>query len=73
MPKKRKYTRRVNKVDPEAGLIARVATLGTVGQVVDTPGRPRLYRTEVFQKIETIFSDGSRTHEERTFNVNLNP
>jgi hypothetical protein len=73
MPK-RKYTRRatatVNAVDPQAGLVTKVATLGTQ---TDAPSRPRLYPSQVFQKVETIYSDGSRVVEERTFSVNLNP
>ena len=35
--------------------------------------RPRIYPEVVFQRIETVLSNGVRTVEERTSSVNLNP
>lgn len=76
MRKKRKYVRR-NKVDvlpmPDALRVAEHRTINTVGQESSSTPRPRLWPDVVFQRVESIYSDGSRKVEERTQPFNLNP
>lgn len=72
MRKKRKYVRKsmqFKEVNSVKGLETKTAILN----VPIPPEAQRLYPTPVFQKTETIFSDGGREVSERTFNVNLNP